>query len=72
MAIDGAKRAAFDTRLPRQRLNAAGRTVTIGVPWNTTVVLCPWRSASARNSSRNSAMSVGAALSPESPRAKAR
>src|SRR5260370_1145857 len=28
--IDGACRAALATRLPRQRLNAAGRTVTIG------------------------------------------
>ena len=73
IAIDGAKRAAFDTRLARQRLNAAGFTVTIGVAVeHRRVVLWPLRSASAFSSSRNAAMSVGADCSPVSPRANAR
>ena len=46
MAMVSAKRAAFDTRLARQRLNAAGRTVTIGGPWNDDAGLWPLRSAS--------------------------
>ena len=70
--IDGAWRAAFDTRLPRQRLNAAGRTVTIGWPWKFTLDLWPLRSVSVLSSSRKAPMSVGADCSPESPRAKAR
>ena len=52
MAIEGAKRAAFDTRLARQRLKAAGRTVTIGGPWNTALALWPLRSASSLSSSQ--------------------
>src|SRR5437899_2965209 len=33
IAIERAKRAALETRLARQRLSAAGRTVTTGWPW---------------------------------------
>jgi hypothetical protein len=53
-------------------LNEAGFTVTTGRPWNVTVAVWPWRSASLRNSSSAIAMSVGCAISPLSPRAKAR
>ena len=62
----------FDTRLAMQRLNAAGRTVTIGWPWNAAVVEWPCRSASALSSSTNMPMSVGADCSQKSPRANAR
>src|SRR5215472_9308525 len=55
-----------------QRLNAAGRTVTSGWPWNVTLALWPCRSLSARSSSNSAAISVGAGCSPMSPRAKAR
>jgi hypothetical protein len=37
--IVSAYRAALETRLPRQRLNAAGFTVTTGRPWNVTVAV---------------------------------
>src|SRR3984893_16356073 len=53
--IDGAWRAAFETRMARQRLNAAGRTVTIGWPWKFTLDLWPLRSASVLSSSRKRA-----------------
>jgi len=49
IASVGANRAALETRLARQRLNAAGRTVTSGWPWKATVARCPCRSVLARS-----------------------
>src|SRR6516225_10081318 len=67
-----AKREALLTRLAKQRLKAAGRTVTSGWPWKFTLARWPCRSLSSRNSSSSAAMSVGPGCSPISPRAKAR
>src|SRR6516225_9815177 len=67
-----AKREALPTRLARQRLKAAGRTVTSGWPWKFTLARWPCRSLSSLNSSNKPAMSVGPGCSPISPRAKAR
>src|SRR6516165_62038 len=67
-----AKREALLTRLAKQRLKAAGRTVTSGWPWKFTLARWPCRSLSSLNSSSSAAMSVGPGCSPISPRAKAR
>ena len=41
IATVDANRAALETRLAKQRLNAAGRRVISGGPWKATVARCP-------------------------------
>jgi len=63
--IEAAWRAAFETRLARQRLKAAGRTVTMGCPWKRTLDLWPSALGVGLKLLQNAAMSVGADCSPE-------